>query len=483
MAWFNRKRQQPIPSAAPSAQAPTAAYYAPGQICISHLDFDRPGPVAQGARVHRIDVGNLVGASVFESAVCSSAHVDALVFSELAESMQVIERKFHGGQYDAQAMPLVEAFLSELHTLAQIQVERNGIIDQRIADLRRANIMAYQAVCEERARREEGIDKARMYEWRSVAASYDRREARMRRRWATKLRRDEERAEKAEAKTQRSHERAAQRAEAQAAQAAKSVESKTLLTGQREQRREERAAVWRKLKQQRYERRLRKERLRAERERLKWQIRQERFEVDLDKLRAEKEAVRTESAVRQAALEADAEVARAQKQVARAQEEWAQQELERLGVVEAPACDALPAEEPTAKQSAKETEVEMRGIAADALADEVQEPAAEMSIAEVRETATEAAPVRVEPVAADMPVVSDEDETPAPPSMSEEVVEAGTSSPTGELESGVQELETREVAEVSEGFDDPSVTDKQPSSLKEALKKWVADLSFGNQSK
>ena len=247
MAWFNRKRQQPIPSAAPSSQAPTAAYYAPGQICISHLDFDRLGPVAPGARVRRLDVGNLVGASVFESAVCSSSHVDALVFAELADSMQVIERKFHGGQYDAQAMPLVEAFLSELHTLAQIQVERNGIIDRRIADLRRANIMAYQAVCEERARREEGIDKARMYEWHSVAASYDRREAQMRRKQAKRLQHDEERAAKIEAKAQRTREKATQKNEAKTAREARSSAAKAV----RIQRREDRNAAWQKLKQRR----------------------------------------------------------------------------------------------------------------------------------------------------------------------------------------------------------------------------------------
>lgn len=344
MVWFNRKRQQSVPSGAPSAQAPTAAYYAPGQIRISHLDFDQPGPVTQGARIHRIDVGNLVGASVFESALCSSAHVDALVFSELAESMQVIERKFHGGQYDAQAMPLVEAFLSELHVLAQIQVERNSIVDRRIADLRRANIMAYQAVCEERALREEGIDKARMYEWHVVAASHERREAQMRRKQAKTLQQDEERAAKAEAKAQRAQEKGIQKTEAKAAREERSSAAKAV----RAKRREDRSAAWQKVKQRRYERRVRKEQMRAERERLKWQVRQERSEMDLDQLRAEKEVARAERAARQAALEANTEIARAQAHAAIVREEWAQRELEHMGAAPV-AQETLSMEETTAE--------------------------------------------------------------------------------------------------------------------------------------
>lgn len=474
MAWFNRKRQQPIPSAAPSSQAPTAAYYAPGQICISHLDFDRPGPVAQGTRVHRIDVGNLVGASVFESAVCSSSHVDALVFSELADSMQVIERKFHGGQYDAQAMPLVEAFLSELHTLAQIQVERNGIIDRRIADLRRANIMAYQAVCEERARREEGIDKARMYEWHSVAASYDRREAQMRRKQAKRLQHDEERAAKIEAKAQRTREKATQKNEAKTAREARSSAAKAV----RIQRREDRNAAWQKLKQRRYERRVSKEQMRAERERLKWQVRQERSEMDLDQLRVEKEAARAESAARQAALEANVEIARAQEQVARVQEEWAQQELERLGVAEAPACDALPAEEPTTEAPAGEAETEMQEGTAEALAGAAEAPTTEACGA-----AAEAAPAGTEPVAADVPAVPHESEISELPSVTEKAAEAEVPSPADGSEPGTQELKIPKTIETSEGFGDRSGVDKQPSSLKDVLKKWVADLASDNRDK
>lgn len=479
MAWFNRKKQQPIPSAAPSAQAPTAAYYAPGQICISHLDFDRPGPVAPGARVHRLDVGNLVGASVFESAVCSSSHVDALVFSELADSMQVIERKFHGGQYDAQAMPLVEAFLSELHTLAQIQVERNGVIDQRIADLRRANIMAYQAVCEERARREEGIDKARMYEWHSVAASYDRREAQMRRKQAKRLQHDEERAAKIEAKAQRTREKATQKNEAKTAREARSSAAKAV----RIQRREDRNAAWQKLKQRRYERRVSKEQMRAERERLKWQVRQERSEMDLDQLRVEKEAARAESAARQAALEANVEIARAQEQVARVQEEWAQQELERLGVAEAPVCDALPAEEPTTEAPAGEAETEMQEGTAEALAGEAQEAAAEAPTAKAYGAAAEAAPAGTEPTAADVPAVPHEGEISELPSVTEKAAEAEVPSLADGSEPGAQELEIPKTIEASEDFDDRSGADKQPSSLKDVLKKWVADLASDNRDK
>ncbi|TGY74253.1 hypothetical protein E5332_03265 [Enterorhabdus sp. NM05_H27] len=393
--------------------------------------------------------------------------MDALVFSELADSMQVIERKFHGGQYDAQAMPLVEAFLSELHTLAQIQVERNGIIDRRIADLRRANIMAYQAVCEERARREEGIDKARMYEWHSVAASYDRREAQMRRKQAKRLQHDEERAAKIEAKAQRTREKATQKIEAKTAREARSSAAKAV----RVQRREDRNAAWQKLKQRRYERRVSKEQMRAERERLKWQVRQERSEMDLDQLRVEKEAARAESAARQAALEANVEIARAQEQVARVQEEWAQQELERLGVAEAPACDALPAEEPTTEASVREAETEM------------QEGAAEAPTAKAYGAAAEAAPAGTEPTAADAPAVPHESEISELPSVTEKAAEAEVPSPADGSEPGTQELEIPKTIEASEDFDARSGADKQPSSLKDLLKKWVADLASDNRDK
>lgn len=300
--WPKLKRRKTTKMNSSSAQAPTAAYYSSDSVRIDNLDFDRPNQASRVSRVQRIDVGDLVGASVFESAVCSSAHVEALVFEELAESMQVIERKFHGGQYDAQAMPLVEAFLSELRTLAHIQMERNGIVDQRIADMKQANIAAYQAVCEARARREEGIDKARLYDLRLTALKYDRREAKIKRRYAKKAKEDDLEFQQEEI---------------------------------RKARREEKSRARKARMQHRHERRMRQEQVRAEQEERKWQMKQERSELDLEKLRGEKAIKQAERMTQQAMFEADAEVARANKHMAQMREEQARKELERIAAVEA----------------------------------------------------------------------------------------------------------------------------------------------------
>lgn len=300
--WPKLKRRKTTKMNSSSAQAPTAAYYSSDSVRIDNLDFDRPNQASRVSRVQRIDVGDLVGASVFESAVCSSAHVEALVFEELAESMQVIERKFHGGQYDAQAMPLVEAFLSELRTLAHIQMERNGIVDQRIADMKQANIAAYQAVCEARARREEGIDKARLYDLRLTALKYDRREAKIKRRYAKKAKEDDLAFQQEEI---------------------------------RKARREEKSRARKARMQHRHERRMRQEQVRAEQEERKWQMKQERSELDLEKLRGEKAIKQAERMTQQAMFEADAEVARANKHMAQMREEQARKELERIAAVEA----------------------------------------------------------------------------------------------------------------------------------------------------
>lgn len=317
--WPKLKRRKTTKMNSSSAQAPTAAYYSSDSVRIGNLDFDRPNQASRVSRVQCIDVGDLVGASVFESAVCSSAHVEALVFEELAESMQVIERKFHGGQYDAQAMPLVEAFLSELRTLAHIQMERNGIVDQRIADMKQANIAAYQAVCEARARREEGIDKARLYDLRLTALKYDRREAKIKRRYAKKAKEDDLEFQQEEI---------------------------------RKACREEKSRARKARMQHRHERRMRQEQVRAEQEERKWQMKQERSELNLEKLRGEKAIKQAERMTQQAMLEADAEVARANKHMAQMREEQACKKLERIAAIEAIAREEETIEDDSMRESA-----------------------------------------------------------------------------------------------------------------------------------
>ncbi|MEC4175037.1 hypothetical protein VIN30_01050 [Adlercreutzia sp. R7] len=332
--WFKRKGKKAAKLSGLGAQAPADAYYAPDHIRIDDLNFDRPSPRERAPRIQHIDVGGLVGASVFESAVCASTHAEALVFAELSESIQVIERKFHGGQYDAQAMPLVEAFLSELRTLAHIQMERNGIIDQHIADIRRANIVAYQAVCEARERREESIDRARMHDLRVTAIDYERREAKTKRRQAVKMKRDELKGQQVE---------------------------------NREVHRDEKKKARQARMRHRHERRMRQEQARAEQAQKRWQMRQERSEINLEKMRGEKAAMQAERMTRQAVLEADAEIARANKHRAQMQEEQARKELERIAAVETlaeeekPACDdAVPEVEAEGEISPTEEDYDER---------------------------------------------------------------------------------------------------------------------------
>ena len=67
--------------------------------------------------------------------------------------------------------------------------------------------------------------------------------------------------------------------------------------------------------------------------------------------------------------------------------------------------------------------------------------------------------------------------------MTEKAAEAEVPSPADGSEPGTQELKIPKTIETSEGFGDRSGVDKQPSSLKDVLKKWVADLASDNRDK
>ncbi|MCI8425198.1 MAG: hypothetical protein HFJ72_06000 [Adlercreutzia sp.] len=332
--------------AATKGTSPDVAYYSPAQSRIPDFNFDRVNGPDRGFRVQRIDDGGLVGSSVFESALYTPSHIDTRVFQSLAQSMEVIEKKLHGGQYDAQAIPLIEAFLAELRELAQIQVERNEINDQRICDLKEANIAAYNAVCEARERREEGIEKARMYRFNRMSADFDKRAARAQMR-------DERKAAKEEA----AREKDALREEARAAK----EEASKVKRAEYAQRWE----AWREAKEarrmRRYERQMQREQAKAEAEAKKWEKRLMKSEHDLEKARAEKDAKQAEDLARKAAAEAEMEIAKAKAKGAKALEERARLELERAQAaipqkeapVEGPSDAPTESEEP--RSEAKDT--------------------------------------------------------------------------------------------------------------------------------
>lgn len=141
---------------------PRFDYYPPDGNHVVGMPVKDSESASKTTGVAQLNVGNLIGATAFDSATYKGRHLVADVFAELSNSMSVIEEKFHAGMYDAQAMPLVEAFLNELHELADIQVERRSIDNSRVNDLKEANQVAHEAVFKARSEREMGIEAARL---------------------------------------------------------------------------------------------------------------------------------------------------------------------------------------------------------------------------------------------------------------------------------------------------------------------------------
>ena len=206
MAFFKRKSKSGDNAGEGKASSPRFGYFPPSALRVGGLPLQREDAESASPDVSRLNTGGLIGASALDSATYKGSHLRADVFSELSESMGVIEEKFHAGMYDAQAMPLVEAFLGELHELANIEVERGAINDCRVTDMKEANRAAYEAVFEARCQREMGIEAARLasldymtpdYE-EVIARAEEKRERKEARRAARYARQDERRAARAE---------------------------------------------------------------------------------------------------------------------------------------------------------------------------------------------------------------------------------------------------------------------------------------------
>ena len=150
----------------------------------------------------------LIGASPFKSADLKANHTEpGVLVGMLAETMSKLEQKYHSGQYDAAAMPLVEQYLDEMKHMAFIQSERFELISSRISDVREANKAAFDAVYEVRRQREDEIREScsliqserRVARFRKKQRRLNKREIEENRRLIKEL----ERHERAKAKRQR----------------------------------------------------------------------------------------------------------------------------------------------------------------------------------------------------------------------------------------------------------------------------------------
>lgn len=324
---FGFKRSQRVDA----GRAPDPAYYHPDTIRLESRSLDKVDIEYPGFGISRINAEPLVGASAFESALYASSHVSTLVGAELAEAIQVIEKKFHGGQYDAQALPLVEAFLSELHTLARIQIDRNEIADQRIADLKAANAAAHDAVCDARKQREVAVERAKRRAADALMADIEKQEA------------------KAERKKKRTEQRKARKAEQKGKREALNASKKERADqkkDEQESRRTRQQALREEQKRKRAEERAQRKQEKADRRQQKLQARQERAELDSEIKRNAAESKRMKTMVKRAKAEADLEVAQAQVEKAQADREELRLALKKArdadSVVEEKEAPSLP---------------------------------------------------------------------------------------------------------------------------------------------
>lgn len=321
MAFFSKKIGGKGKGTAVNAQPSSHRfnYYHPSVSRVEGVPLQDKTSEHEDPSTVRIDAGTLIGASALESAVHKGSHLRSDVFSELSKSMAVIESKFHAGMYDAQAMPLVEALLDELHELASIQVERGAINDCRINDIKRANKEAYEAVYEARCRREMGLDAARLASLDYSTPDYEEIIARTEER---KARKEAKRAAKNAAADERREARREKRSEGRMKRdewVSKARERREAKSRQRIERRQEAF--------------LQKQQAKMERIADKQRIARQEAQDKLDELRRAEEAREAKSRITQAQAEASIEQAKALAQTAKAETEKAK--LEELQIIEA----------------------------------------------------------------------------------------------------------------------------------------------------
>lgn len=328
-AKVSGKTKRPVPP----SNTPEAKYYSPDSMRIDDFDLSSPSFYRQHDDVNTLKIEGLVGASATKTAVYKSKHLDVSVFRELNESLRVIEEKFHAGMYDAQAMPLVEAFLDEVEVLAQIQVERDAVNDCRINDIKTANAAAYKAVYSARTDRERGIETARTLSVDAMLPDFD----------VLELKAEEKsrkRMERLTAKKARGEQREKTTGQRKLALAEGWSEKKRLATEAARQKREDRETKKARKRAQRLERKTERENHRKEmieqkrqtklEEHLgKKQLAQIKAQNKIDELQMASAAQKADSLVKQAQADAEIERAKALLQSARADREAARLEEEK----------------------------------------------------------------------------------------------------------------------------------------------------------
>lgn len=359
MTLFDKKSKQG--GHAPSSpKAPIAEYYPPTVLRINDFDLNSPSLSRESGEIDLLKFDALVGASAAKTVSYKAKHLDVSVFRELNESLHVIERKFHAGMYDAQAMPLVEKFLNEVEALAQIQVERDAVNACRINDIKAANAEAYKAVYEARTERERGIEIARALATEAMLPDFDLLE-----------RKAEEESRKSLEKHEAKRAKAERRKEQSAQWKSRFAEKHSKASEAAKRRKEEKTAERQRKKAQRLEERAerdarrhkaieQKQELKLEEHLGKKQVAQMKAQKKLEELQLAREAQKAECLVKQAQADAEIERAQALLQSARADKEAARLEEEKaksaLKAYDSLDGDAPSSADPSAEASRDEAE-------------------------------------------------------------------------------------------------------------------------------
>lgn len=301
---------RPHHGAKPAAPAP--AYYSPSQRRIRNLDFNESHVNARRSDIDKLAADKLIGASAIDTANYKAKHIETDVFGELDSSIRTIEEKFHAGMYDAQALPLVEAFIDELEQLAMIQLDRNEVNDCRIDDIKQANAAAYRAVCDAREKRELSIDVIRLARLDALAPDFDQLEE-------ENKSKEEKRMRVRDARHTKRKERKERRLKKKIEASKRREENRSSRQNSREAKREQRAARMERKQAMLLER----EQARLDAEKEKQRAIAQEAQQRMEELKRKEEEARAQSLLKQAQAEAEAERAKVEAQNFRVEAEKA----------------------------------------------------------------------------------------------------------------------------------------------------------------
>ena len=338
-----KEEGQAVSKASTTGSYPT--YYSPSEKRIRNIDFTQPRTRARQSDVDRLTADELLDASVMNTPLYKSRHLEAAVFEELTESIKVIEEKYHAGMFDVQAMPLVEELINELENLAKIQLERNAVNDCRINDIKQAKVAAYDAVYEARKNRELSIEAARIAHIDSFAPDFEEIEAREAEKERKKAQRTQARQEKHLAREKQRENRKAKKAEAQ--------ERREKENARKEDERSRRHAQKEERIRKRQEVAEQRQQLKLEKQRQRQRVIAQKTQKRVGSLQRKEEEKKAASLLKQKQIEAETERAKAAAEKAKADSERARVDAEKARLEELEAQTA---------RAEREASVESAGI-------------------------------------------------------------------------------------------------------------------------